>query len=301
MSGTLGLPEDAGPRAEALARGLLLPLVTGGELTLERPFGARLALALGQALPVVDEATRLALRTARITALRRLAPLDEVAEPQPEDWALAAALHDLLQATNPELTSPLTRDRPARLVRSVVSVTSRVPHPPTLTVALARHSLFAGIARLGRIDTTVRWWSGEERCIGAAPPARLLALPELRKVRVEAERVQVPNMATLLPDEEGAWTAALAAWLTRSPLTDVAWASRTSPRFRWSEASLALIAAPLGAALATRAVTLTAKAGAPPSGLAALSAATEELSGAPRRLAADFGARLARAVDTTPA
>jgi hypothetical protein len=45
---------------------------------------------------------------------------------------------------------------------------------------------------------------------------------------------------------------ALSRWLTRTPLTDLATATRREPVFAWSGPTLALIATPVGRSLASR-------------------------------------------------
>jgi len=50
------------------------------------------------------------------------------------------------------------------------------------------------------------------------------------------------------------WQTTLGHWLTRSPLTDIAWLTRTTPVFSWSKEALAFVATPMGCKLAARAL-----------------------------------------------
>jgi hypothetical protein len=248
------LPDDATERAEALARDFLLPLARGGDVTLQRPFGAGLALRLGRQRVLADDEVRRALDAARLDAARALLPIDAVPDLDADDWALACALHDLLQATNPDLSSPLSHDRPFRLARGVRLVAERIRPPSTIAATIARHSLFHRLPQLGRLDTTVRWWSGEQRFLGVPPPPRLLAMPNLRRVRITSERIELERMGEGIPDGESPWLEALEAWLERTPLTNLTWARRAAPRFRWTPSSLAVVASTTGRDLVRRAL-----------------------------------------------
>ena len=81
----------------------------------------------------------------------------------------------------------------------------------------------------------------------------------------------------------------LALWLTRSPLSDLATATRRSPPFAWSAATLSLIATGPGRMLAGRALADLS----PPAVKEALSRAAAQIPEGyeeARRLAVDFAA-----------
>jgi hypothetical protein len=284
-------PAEIARRADELGRRLLAPLVLGGTLRLVRPLGSTLALALAAAAPSIadlDLASR--IDVARVRRARLLAPIDTLPPPGPEEWALVAALNDLLQATNHELSGPLTRGRHARLLASVLDLCGRVSAPRTVGDALARHATPARTIEVLRTDTRVAWWTGTATFRGQAPPGRLLKWPELRRVQVEPRSVGLADMADGLPAEAAlAYDDVLGVWLARSPLTDLASAGRVRPAFGWSRSTLSLVAIPLGRTLALRALARQPR---EPT-MAALERATRELP----REAAEHGATAQAFVD----
>jgi hypothetical protein len=249
MAGTDRLTE----RFDELTEQVLSPLVLGGPVHPVRPLGVRVGLAIGAGRVISDADLRSRLDVARVRIARLVAPVDTVPDLSAHDWALVAGLNDLLQVTNHELAGPLTRGRHARLLASVVELCERVLAPRTVAAALSRHATFARVLECVRTDTVVSWWTGRASFRGQAPPGRLLKWPNLRNVQIDARRVGLTEMAqgipSVAPDE---YAAALALWLTRSPLTDLATATRRSPPFAWSPSTLAIIAAGPGRTLAYR-------------------------------------------------
>ncbi|MRG93278.1 hypothetical protein [Polyangium spumosum] len=237
-------------RFEELVTGIVAPLVLGGKLRLVRPFG-QLGAQLGEGKGVVDADLRSRLDVARVRRARLVAPVDTLPELDEHEWALAAALNDLLQVTNHELGGLFTKGRYMRLLRSVFDLCGRVPPPRDVGAALARHATFARVMELSRADTSVRWWTGSASFRGMPPPKRLLLWQDLRRVHVETQRVPIHEMCDGLPTmvAEG-YTTALSAWLSRSPLTDLASVTRAAPLFAWSPPTIALIAVPAGRMLA---------------------------------------------------
>jgi hypothetical protein len=242
-------------RAHELAEHVIAPLVLGGALRPVRPLGPRRALAIGDlGIAVLSDERRLGLAAARLRAARRLAPVDVLPDVAADEVALAAALSDLLQVTNHELSGVLTRRRHDRLLAAAVVLVDLAGPPRTLGRALARHATFARVPELVRVDSTVAWWTGSRSFRGQPPPARLLAWPDLRRVSVARAPVPVEAMADDAPVDPSAWVAALGRWLARTPLTDLASSHRRRPAFAWSEATLGLVADPGGARLALRAI-----------------------------------------------
>ncbi len=171
------------------------------------------------------------------------------------DWAMLAALNDLLQLTNHHLGGPLTRGRYARVLANLHWLCEHIPAPRDVLGALSRHATFARALEVARTDSTVSWWTGSARFRGEAPPARLLAWREIRRVQVDARRVPLADMpAGVTAVSPADFADILALWLTRSPLTDLATATRKSPAFAWSASTLALIATGPGRLLALRAL-----------------------------------------------
>ena len=270
---------EIGRRADELARGVLAPLVLGGEVRLVRPLGVALALELGRGgRGLVDVELGSRVDVARVRRARLLAPVDTLPPPDADEWALVAALNDLLQATNHELSGPLTRGRHARLLASVVDLCGRIGAPLDLGAAIARHATLGRCLEILRTDTRVVWWTGSAVFRGQAPPGRLLRWPDFRRVQVEPQSVTLSDMADGLPPAASlAFDDVLSVWLGRSPLSDLATVARARPSFGWSRSTLSLVAVPLGRALAHRAIARQPRE-------PAVAALTRAASGIPREL-----------------
>jgi len=247
--------------AERLFVGVMAPLVLGGPLQPGHAIGARASLALGpeqDRRPANDRAPadpNLADRVerARIARIRLLAPVDRADPPSAAEWALSAALHDLLQAANPMFDAPLRRSSAARILALAAAAIDAVPAPASVRDALSRHSWFARVLEVARTDTTVSWWLGSRTFLGEDPPARLRAWPELRRVRVNATRRTLLELSPLAFDAEP-FADAVARFLSQTPLTDVATCTRSTPAFAWADSALALVATRAGRTLALRAL-----------------------------------------------
>ncbi len=287
-----------GQRAEALARGILGPIVVGGKLELQRPFGPKLALAIGDGRSIVDNDLRHEVDTARLRVARTVIPTDAIAPPSPAEWALAAAFNDLLQVTNHELSSFATRGRHATLLESVHALVETLPIGRTLEDAVGRHATFSRALLTSRTDTVVACWTGSSSFRGQAPPARLLAWPELRRVRVEATKVPLAEMARGAAVDEGAFDTALGGWLASSPLSDLASAHRLAPTFHWSRHSVSLVTTVEGSNLALRAIGWATNddPDAAERAVDALSRAADQLTApAPKKIAQEFSRGLREA------
>ncbi len=246
---------DLGGVANRLFEGFLAPLVLGGEVVPGRPIGARAALAMGRERVIADSDLGDRVKIARTSAARRLAPIDELAGPTEAEWALGAALHDLVQAAHPGFDSVFRRNAPARIVDLAEATIDRVPSPRSVGESVSRHTWFSRLFELHRTDTVVRWWVGSQTFLGEAPPARLSAWPELRRVHVETTARAIMD----LPGAGGAvdplrFGAALSRLLAKTPLTDVATCHRDTPPFAWGSESLGLVGTRPGRALAGRAL-----------------------------------------------
>jgi hypothetical protein len=242
-------------RCEELAHHVLAPLVLGGSVEPVRPFGGPLALRLGKDRRIADADLASRLDVARVRRARLLAPTDALPDLDAGDWAAVAALNDLLQVTNHHLGGPLTRGRYARVLENVRWLCERIPPPRDAGEALARHATFARVLDLTRTDSTVSWWTGSARFRGERPPARLLAWREIRRVQVDERHVRIADMPLGVASVSATdFADVLGLWLTRSPLTDLATATRESPPFAWSASTLALVAIGPGRMLAFRAL-----------------------------------------------
>lgn len=243
-------------RANALFEGMLAPLVLGGELRPIRPLGIKAADAVaeqGEAVSRRGDALAAKVEVARVRVARALFPLDTLPFPSPDEWRLVAAANDLLQVANPYLPGLLGGSRPARLLALVRLAIERVPPPATLADCVARHATLSRLLEIARKDTDVSWWTGSQVFRGEPPPARLLAWPETRRVRVTTHAIELCELPTAealrLP-----FIAAVGHLLAQSPLTDLQRANRTMPAFAWTPAALSLLASPRGIALARRAI-----------------------------------------------
>lgn len=246
-------PELLAARLAELSTHVLSPLVLGGPLTPVRPFGVRLALNLGEAAAALDPELRARVDGVRVRVARLIAPVDTLPDLTSADWALLAALNDLLQLTNHELAGPFTRSRYPRLLASVRDLCELIPAPSDVGAALSRHATFSRVLDCFRTDTEVVWWTGRASFRGQPPPPRLLLWPRLRSVDVETRRVELAEMAHGIPGLAPTdFEDALGLWLTRSPLTDLATAARRSPRFAWSASTLSVVATVPGRTLAYR-------------------------------------------------
>jgi hypothetical protein len=244
---------SATERLSELAHDVLAPLVLGGPLHPVRPFGVRVALIVGDGAASIGGELRTQIEVARVRVARLIAPVDTLAEIRPADWALVAALNDLIQLTNHELAGPFTRSRYPRLLASVRDLCELIPAPVDLAAALSRHATFSRVLDCFRTDTNVVWWTGQASFRGQRPPARLLKWRRLRNVEIESRRVGLVDMgqgiSALTPSD---YAEALSLWLTRTPLTDLATATRRSPTFAWSASSLGVVATVPGRTLAYR-------------------------------------------------
>ncbi|MFO0589173.1 MAG: hypothetical protein U0441_16675 [Polyangiaceae bacterium] len=275
------MADDLGARYDELVTAVLAPLVLGGRIDPVRPFGPRLGLAIGEGRKIADSELRSRLDVARVRVARLLAPVDTVADISPEDAALIAALNDLLQVSNLDLSGPFTRSRHAKLLEAATELARSVPAPRTIAEALSRHTVTARALEAIRTDTIVSWWTGSASFRGKPPPSRLLAWRDLRRVREDAQKVALVDMGSDAPSlTADLWVDAIAVWLSRSPLTDLATAGRRAPAFKWSDTTLSLISTIPGRTLAFRALARQR----PADVLAALDRAGTGVTGGPPEL-----------------
>ncbi len=246
-----------GAVADRVFRDVMAPLVLGGDLVAGRPIGARAALAVGVARDrsVADPELIAHVDLARIRVARRLVAVDHVEAASVHEWALAVVLHDLVQSTNPRLPSLLRASAPAKLIAHVDAALEHVPQVTSVREALARHTWFSRLFEIARTDTVVSWWTGSQTFLGTTPSARLAAWPELRRVHVDTTSRPLTELPTAGGGVDPAlYEQSLAAFLARTPLTDLATLARATPEFRWTAATLALASTRGGSTLAQRAM-----------------------------------------------
>jgi hypothetical protein len=170
----------------------LLPLVTGGRLAIERPLSRRGVEALARAGTLAtDHGEREAterLATARHTLLAGLVPRAPVPGMDEGTWRIGGAVHNLLALTHPSIAHGVGAEARVERVAEEATALAGLGAPVTLREALERHSLLARLPEIVRLDRTVHYWLGHKTFIGRPPPARILALPAVRGVRVETQR-----------------------------------------------------------------------------------------------------------------
>jgi len=248
------MADDLNARCQELIHRLLAPLVLGGTIHPVRPFGGPLGLRIGVGHEIVDLDLRSRIDVARVRRARLLAPVDTLPPLDEVSFALLAALNDILQLTNHELAGIFTRRRYHRLLTNLHWICDRIPAPRDLQDALCRHAIFARVLEIVRTDTKVSWWTGSASFRGAEPPKRLLAWRELRRVHVDEDKVPIYDMVDpAVAVSEGQYLNIFSHWLTLTPITDLATATRKAPSFAWTAATLAIIATPPGRGLALRA------------------------------------------------
>jgi hypothetical protein len=244
--------DDVGAAIERLFQTFIAPLVLGGALAPGRPFGGQLALRFDSDRPPVDPERFSIVQLARCRAGRALVPVDRFENFSREELILSAVLHDLVQATHPELVGVFRKNAPRRLTEIAHKTLEHVAQPESAKEALARHTLFARMFEITRTETALTWWTGSATFIGTEPPARLTAWPEFRRVNV----TKTPHPLMTLPvlGAEDLYSEAFSAFLARTPLTDLATCKRTAPAFAWSPAVIALLRTRAGRTLAFRAL-----------------------------------------------
>lgn len=249
------MARDLTERLEELAHALLGPLVLGGTMRLVSPIGPQLASVIGVGRRIVDDNLRTSIEIARIRRGRLIMPIDFLPDISPPEWALVAALNDLLQATNHELSGAFTRGRHAALLEATHRLIEAVPAPRTTLEVMVRHATFARLLEVTRTDITVTVWAGSATYRGQSPSKSMMLWPGLRRVNASPRAVPLhamPEGLELL--HEASYQVVLAALLSRSPLTDIATMTRDAPAFAWSRPTLELVAYPLGRSLALRAL-----------------------------------------------
>jgi hypothetical protein len=236
----------------------LLPLVKGGGLHVGRPVDMTVALALRDAFALPDAERESRLPAAELVAASELGflrgrtarallldapppPLDD------ETFRLGAALHDVLLLTHPSLGSDpadRTRQRIADTAESLASLGA----PPSALAAVRRHSLLVRLPEIVQPERIVTHWLGRHRFVGRTPPARLLALPRLRRVRMEETRRTWLREVGISALARPAWQALL----TASPLGEALDPLRLEPPLSFGRILPVLRFAGLGRLVASR-------------------------------------------------
>jgi hypothetical protein len=101
---------------------------------------------------------------------------------------LGAAVHDLLALAHPRIAAGPGSEARIERIAVAAAALAGLGAPATFQQVLARHSVVARLPEVVRMDHTVRYWLGRKTFVGRRPPARMLALPRVRGVKVETVR-----------------------------------------------------------------------------------------------------------------
>ncbi len=246
---------DVGAVAASLFQAFMAPLVLGGPMHPGKPIGGKIALQMTPDRPTHDPDLLSRVQLARVRIARQLAPVDRFEPPTHAEWVLGAMMHDVVQSTHPGFNAVFRRSAPNRLLEVVGKTLERVPMPDSVGDALSRHTWFKRMFELTRTDVVLSWWTGSQTFLGTEPPARLMAWPELRRVRQD----KTPHPLMELPAsgsavDPGRFSTMVSELLRRTPLTDIATCGRAGPPFVWTDASIALVSSRNGRTLAVRAL-----------------------------------------------
>lgn len=244
--------ESPAQLADRLFSTFVAPLVLGGEMNLARPIGFQRAFTMNEHHRPSDSAAWTNVGIARVRVARLLAPIDSLSELGAVEWALAAAFHDIVQSTHPQLASRFGGRRAQALVALSQKTIDRVPDVAHAGEALARHSLFARMMQVARTETKVSWWTGKASFIGVDPPKRLTAWPDARRVQIDKDPQRLERLTLPGTAHRNAMEVALRSFLLRTPLTDWASLTRTWPDFVLTPQNLALSQTHAGRALVIR-------------------------------------------------
>jgi len=255
---------------------VLVPLVTGKLIRPLEPIEPEEAELIAQAGTGIAHGSDGAwVDVVRVRHVRLLCPLDTLPHPGRAEWLMTAALNNLLLAANDETNSLFSPNKTRQLVDAADTILGNVPRIDSAGEALCRHATFARLMKIERIDVHVSWWSGSARYRGRAAPARLLHWPELRRVQVRHDRLALADMVAEDDELRDSYDRAVSSFLAATPLTDVATCTRSRPKFRWTEAIVAMAGTDAGHALLVRA----ARNHAPSSAAAVLREALAALNG----------------------
>jgi len=132
---------------------------------------------------------------------------------------LLFAFHELMATCHPQSSSFYARA--FTFCQAAEEAVKRLPYTYDKHRLLTRHLVLMRGFAATRTDTHVKWWTGEKKFHGVEPPRRLLAMPGLRRVKVDKRAIPLWRLAMVDGDEETrvARIALLTAMLNTSPLT----------------------------------------------------------------------------------
>src|SRR5262245_57168353 len=224
-------------KPDQFAAQFLRPLVAGGTLHVGAPLGRVGLERLREAS--LDGAVEADIADARGAVASTL-----LVDPIPprldaEALRLAVALHDLLFLFHPRADALTVRDRRLEEVAQFAAALADLPSTKDADALVARHTMLHLLPSLGRTDVQVSFWVGKREFHGEEPPRRLVAWPNLRRVRQERRRVNCFAEAASHP-LAGPVVQKL---LDGSPLTDLLHPVRLEPKLELGRRA-ALLARP---------------------------------------------------------
>jgi hypothetical protein len=203
----------------------VLPLVAGGTLHVGAPLGragydklrdTKIAIELDGAILEARSAIAGELLVDAVPPL-----LDA------EALRLAVAVHDMLFLFHPGAEAISVRDRRLDQVAQFAGTLASLTPSRDPQALVARHTMLHLLPSLARTDVQVSFWVGKREFHGEEPPRRLVAWPNLRRVRQERRRVNCFAESASHPLAGGV----VQQLLEGSPLTDLLHPVRLEPRF----------------------------------------------------------------------
>jgi hypothetical protein len=227
----------------------LLPLVRGGAVHVSRPLGHGAVDRLVRTLPALEPEATSELAVRRQSVAARILPAARPPELDEATVRLGAALHDLLALAHPGLAGAGAARRQASISTAALELASVGP-PASARQAVDRHSLLARLPEIVRVDRTVHFWLGRQTFVGRRPPRRVMAMPAVRRVRIERtdrgwlREIGIPAVAR----------PAFLALSVASPLGEALDPLRLDPPVAWGRILPVLRHAALARAVAGRAL-----------------------------------------------
>ncbi|MEO6951792.1 MAG: hypothetical protein ABI321_08255 [Polyangia bacterium] len=194
---------------EGFVADVLVPLATGGTLTVHDPIDADDVDELIEHRAALAGIAELAEARRRIAA--RFLYTAETPALDADSIRIGVAIHNLCWLL-------VQKKHDIGVVARIAAYSARVAtlEPPVDEEALcARHALVDGMRTLTRHDVHVRFWAGEQTFLGEQPPHRLLRWQTVRRVHEDRTETKLFDEALGVP----ALRAIVASLLAASPLT----------------------------------------------------------------------------------
>lgn len=158
---------------EPFVHRFVVPLLGGGEVHVGRPFKPR---EVEQMQLELTSALGTSLQFLRLRRAELLTPEPDLADPDSEELALWAGLHNALCFDHPDRQRVWTRPATWRKLEGTTRTLLTLPMPRELADGLARHVSVEAFLELRRRDTVVGGAGAEIRYIGQSIPRRRFAL-----------------------------------------------------------------------------------------------------------------------------